>query len=74
MASCGAGSDSRNAYGCSGTSGNAQCTGSGTWAVPEVLKGSIKLRPWLTLVKGMNMNDVLAYAKLLDLGRPDFIE
>jgi len=28
----------------------------------------------LTLVKGMNMNDVLAYAKLLDLGRPDFIE
>ncbi|KAF5831266.1 hypothetical protein DUNSADRAFT_13350 [Dunaliella salina] len=28
----------------------------------------------LTLVKNKNMNDVAAYAQLLDLGRPDFIE
>ncbi|KAG2423460.1 hypothetical protein HXX76_015330 [Chlamydomonas incerta] len=28
----------------------------------------------LTLVKGWNMEEVLEYAKLVDLGRPDFIE
>lgn len=28
----------------------------------------------LTLVKGMNMEEVQQYAALVDLGRPDFIE